>query len=67
MGEIIIKVCDDVKKIINTNLSSTEVLNKLGINKEKVEFWTEEELKRIGKLTISKSVAELDDEDYSKW
>jgi hypothetical protein len=69
MGEIIIKVPGDVRKVIELDLPYTEVLKRLGIRKEEeeIEFWTEEELKELGKKIHTPTLLNLDDEDYSQW
>ena len=70
MGEIIIKVPGDVKEVIELDLPYTEILKRLGIRKdddEEIEFWTEEELKELGKKIYTSSLLNLDDEDYSQW
>jgi len=69
MGEIIIKVPEDVREVIELNLSYTEVLKRLGIKKddEEIEFWTSEELKELGKRVYTPTLLNLDDEDFSQW
>jgi len=69
MGEIIIKIPENVKKTIKLNLPYVEILKRLGIDtlNDEVEFWNEKELKEVGEKFYSRSLLDLDDEDYSKW
>jgi len=49
---------DQLLQIIN------EVLSQ---KKEILSYWSDEEIKNIGKIGLSSKTFLLDDEDYSKW
>ena len=66
MGEIIIKVPEDIKEVIELNLSYTEIFNKLGIKKEEEKIIEKFFATKFPQKKKNKTWKETKDEFYEE-